>query len=786
MYQSPSAGRRVQTISFLGSYVPRQCGIATFSKDLRNAIAAEIGEEQATVLAIDDNESGYAYPSEVRFEIPAQSESEYVKAAELLNMNRIDVALVQHEFGIYGGRDGCHVLEFMRRLRMPIMSTLHTVLAEPTPSQRAVLRELTRISDRVVVMSHLARNILREVYGTPEEKVVFIPHGIPDVPFVDPNFHKDQFGVEGRLVMLTFGLLSKGKGVDVAIRALPKIVERYPQLVYIVLGATHPHVLKREGSSYRDSLERLVDLYGLRDHVKFHNHFVSIEELCGYIGAADVYVTPYLSKAQITSGTLAYALGAGKAVVSTPYWYAEEMLAEGRGRLFPFNDSDALAETVIDLLDNESERHMMRKRAYVHGRQMVWKEVAQRYVETAHDIVSERVRRPRRSPNLVSAPPCTRELPVPALTHMLRLTDNTGILQHAVYSIPDRTHGYCTDDNARALITALRYYDMEPDMRVLRAMDTYLAFLHHAFNPEHKRFRNFMNYERGWLEDVGSEDVHGRALCALGLASALAPNDGILSFATRLFNSALESVESLGSPRAWAFTLVGIHSYLQRFSGDTQARRIRAVLSERVFKSFELNATADWPWCEDIVTYCNAKLPHALILSGQWIPDQRMLERGLEALEWLIRLQFTDDGGVSLIGNDGWLRRNGQRARFDQQPIDAMELIEACAEAFRSTQDRVWTERAHRCMSWFQGNNDTKSVLYDAQTAGCRDGLHSDGPNLNEGAESTLAWLISLLTLKRLAHDVEAADASERAEQEQTVAREEEPTAALAEMAWSR
>lgn len=742
-----ASARAIQTVALIGSYVPRKCGIATFTKDLRDAIASEVPRPETFVLSMDDTAEGYDYPPEVRVQIQAHKIQDYRLAADLLNINQIDVAIIEHEFGIFGGKAGSFILELARGLRMPVMTTFHTVLPEPNLDQDAVARELVSISDRVIVMSELACTLVQTAYGAPPEKVAVIPHGIPDVPFVDPSFYKDQFGLEGRKVLLTFGLLSQGKAIEVAIRALPRIVAQHPNLTYVVLGATHPHVLKREGNAYVSSLERLAAHLGVGGNVIFLNRYVPFDELCRYIGAADIYLTPYQDKSQICSGTLAYAMGMGKAVVSTPYLYAEEMLADDRGRLFPFGDSDTLARTVLELLDDRLTLDAIRKRAYLAGRRMVWKEVAHSYLEHALAVVRERTRSPRPIQQFLARKLPLEGIPEVSMSHVRTLTDDTGIVQHAVYAIPDRFHGYCTDDNARALIAALRCYEITADDSVLALASTYLAFLHHAYNPQTRCFRNFMTYDRRWTEEAGSEDSHGRAVWSLGQTVALAPNDSILSFATRLFATGVATVDRLQSPRALAFSVIGIHAYLERFSGDAHARRLRAVLAERLYGAFERNATAEWPWCEETMTYANASLPHALILAGQWLPHREMVAQGLRSLEWLLRLQVTDDGKVSLIGNLGWLAKSGQRARFDQQPIDAAALVDACAEAYRCTGDAAWRTRAVQCLGWFLGNNDTESVLHDASTGGCRDGLHADGPNLNEGAESTLAWLDALLTV---------------------------------------
>lgn len=747
----PNYQRNIRNVALIGSYVPRQCGIATFTKDLRDGIAGVGGAQKTLVLAMDDASETYRYPQEVAFQIPKYKNQEYFTSADLININQVDVVIVQHEYGIYGGADGEFVLDLVKNLRMPIITTLHTVLQEPSPGQAKVLRELGKHSDRLVVMSHLAATWLRDVYSIPEEKICFIPHGIHDVPFVEPAVYKDEFGLEGQTVMLTFGLLGPSKGIEVAIRALPKIVEQNPDLVYVVLGATHPEILKREGSAYRIALERMAKSLGVRDHVQFHNRFVTLEELCGYIGAADIYVTPYPNKAQITSGTLAYALGAGKVIVSTPYWYAEELLAQERGRLFPFGDHEVLAATVNELLRNDAQRNAMRNRAYLHGRSMVWSEVARDYLALAEKVILEHQFRPRFSATFRRQRADAESIPDVNLFHMQTLTDGTGILQHATCAVPDRHHGYCVDDNARALIVAVMSNYVYKDGPAAQLANTYLSFLHYAFDTATRRFHNFMSYDRRWLDEMGSEDSHSRAIWALGVSTALAPNEGILAFSTRLFSEALPSLQSFSSPRAWAFALIGIHAYLKRFDGDTTARRMRVELSERLFGLFERQGAPEWPWCEDCVTYDNAKLPHALILSGQWIPNKEMVQQGLRSLEWLVMQQLHANGRVSLIGNAGWLSRTGDRASFDQQPVEAMALVEACAEAYRCTQDPVWLNRTRQCFGWFLGNNDSQTVLYDYQTGGCHDGLQPNGPNANEGAESTVAWLISLLTMNDLA-----------------------------------
>jgi len=740
-------------IAFVGDYVPRQCGIATFTHDLCESVAQSGGKNyNVFTVATNDRPEGYPYPERVRFEIRQSIQADYRLAAEFLNIHQVSVVCVQHEYGIYGGLCGAHLLAMLNRLRRPLVTTLHTILKEPNQQQRVILQEIGRLSDRVVSMSETGQRILQEVYDLPAEKITVIGHGIPDVPFVDPNYYKDQFGVEGRKVLLTFGLLSPGKGIEYVMEALPEIVREHPEVVYIVLGATHPHVRQDSGEEYRNGLLRRVNELGVEEHVRFVNRFVETAELCEYLGAADLYVTPYLNEAQIVSGTLTYAMGAGKAIISTPYWYAQEMLSDGRGRLVPFRDSDAIGEQVLDLLDNETQCNAMRKKAYNTCRKMVWKQVAQDYLALFKEAARSWVPKvpavavgPR--PTAVHKP---GELPEVDLRHLRTMTDDTGMLQHCIYSTPDRSHGYCTDDNSRALIVAAMHWDQTHDDRLVPLMQTYLAFLAHAMNEKTGRFRNFMNYDRTWSEVIGSEDSHARALWGLGVATALCPHESMVALATQLFLAGLPAVESFASPRSWAFAVLGIHAYLRWFSGDSEARRTRANLSERLLRIFQEHMTGDWPWCEDAVTYANAKLPHALLMSGKWMGRNDMIDVGKAALEWLISIQTHADGMLSVVGNAGWYIRGGQMASHDQQPIEVHGLIDACIEAYHVTREERWLEHARRAFNWFLGENILREPVYDFTTGGCRDGLHADRVNENQGAESTVAWLMSLLLMHNL------------------------------------
>jgi len=737
----------INRIAFIGNYLPRQCGIATFTTDLCEAVAAQYSDTTCIALPVNDIDGGYAYPSRVRFELTEKDIESYLRAADFLNINNVDLVCVQFEYGIFGGKVGSHILSLLRELRMPIVTTLHTILKDPDPDQKRVLEEVAALSDRLVVMSERGLEFLHDIYNVSKKKIDLIPHGIPDVPFVDPSFNKDLFGVEGKTVLLSFGLLSASKGIETVISAMPEIVARYPDCVYMIVGATHPHVIKNEGETYRLSLQWLAEQKGVAGNVIFYNRFVSLEELVEFIGAADIYITPYLNEAQITSGTLAYTIGAGKAVISTPYWYAQEILSNGRGALFPFRDHKALADQVIILLDNESERQAMRKRAYVYGRTMIWSEVAQRYMESF-----ERARVEKRSyipPGFIAKAldKFPGELPPLKLNHLDNLTDYTGILQHSLFTVPNYSHGYTTDDNARALLVSI-LLDKLGSHKSFGFASRYLAFLGFAFNDKTKRFRNFMDYQRNWLEDKGSDDSHGRALWALGTALNHSNALVLKGLASWLFEQSLSAILLTSSPRAWAFALIGIDEYLQKFAGDRRASQVRDELAGRLLTLYKNNRSEDWRWYEKELSYCNAALPHALLICGESIYNKEMSDAGLESLSWLADLQRSKAGHFVPIGSNGFYQKDGIRARFDQQPVEAQAMVSACLEAFRITDDKRWNKEARRAFEWFLGRNDLNLSLYDPTTGGCRDGLHSDRLNENQGAESTLAFLQSLLELR--------------------------------------
>ena len=772
MRDGAAARARVQSkpslpsrIAVIGNYLPRHCGIATFTTDLCSAISAEYGSARLLALPVNDTEEGYDYPARVRWSLAQDEVKSYRDAADFLNFNNIDMVCLQHEYGIFGGPAGSHILHLLRALKMPVVTTLHTVLREPDANQSMVMEEIVELSDRLIVMSQLSSQFLQEIFKVPGSKIDMVPHGVPDLPFLDPNFYKDRFGVEGKAVLLTFGLLSPNKGIENVIQALPQILSKHKNVAYIVAGATHPHILRREGDQYRTYLQALAKEVGVESQVFFHNRFVSPEEMLGFIGAADIYVTPYRHEAQVVSGTLAYALGAGKAIISTPYWHAIELLDDRRGALVPFQNPDAIAQKTIELLDTPAIRHAMRKRAYQFGREMVWKRVAQGYMESFARVRSDRMETPKVQFSARMTPKLLGQLPELKLNHLTQMTDDTGMLQHSIFTIPNRREGYTTDDNARALIFSVLLEQMEKeqtekepqdqigqlDSQISNSAGLYLSFLEHAFNPAKGRFKNFLRYDRRWNESVGSEDSHGRALWGLGTVLGRSKDLGLRGAAGRLFEFSLPAVLEFSSPRAWAYTVLGIQEYLTSYPGDRDAQKMRSALSQRLLEMYASIRRPDWRWFENVVAYGNARFPQALLLVGSACSDDRMLSAGLESLEWLLELQRCETNGHFVpIGSQGFYRQGGEKARFDQQPLEAAGAVSACLQAYRVTGESRWRIEAWSAFNWFLGDNDLQLPLYDSVTGGCRDGLHPDRANENQGAESTLSFLMALLGMRSL------------------------------------
>jgi glycosyltransferase involved in cell wall biosynthesis len=740
----------LQSVAFVGNYLPRRCGIATFTQDLHRAVAAGRPDLESCVVAMTDSDRTYDYPSAVRFEVHDETVSDYVRAAAFLNNAGFDVVSLQHEYGIFGGEAGDNIIELLSRLQMPVVTTLHTVLAKPTYSQREVIRQIIDKSARVVVMAEKAREFLLSVHEVAPRKIEVIPHGIPDFPFLETHHAKAKFDLAGKMIILTFGLLSPNKGIEIMLDAMPEIIKSSPNALYVILGATHPNLMRQQGETYRESLTARVRSLGIEKHVVFFNQFVDQATLLDFISMCDVYTTPYLNEAQMTSGTLAYSFGLGKAVVSTPYWHAKELLSDGRGILVPFGDAKALSTEIAGLLTNDVRRDSMRKLAYAASRSMTWVQTAKRYL-TALDTESSNT-----GPAIVlplDAAGSARNghvIPDIRIGHFLSLCDNTGILQHAVHSVPNRSHGYCADDNARALLFSSMLASFGEAQLPKSVTVRFAAFIQHAWNPDAGRFRNFMSYDRRWLEQQGSEDSHGRTLWALAECARTEIDPSRRKWAEALFEMALPVVESFSSPRAWAFSLLALDAYCKVAGGDVLGNRLRKLLADRLLSLISVTEAEDWVWFEDVLAYDNARIPQALIQTGLTTHTPSYVEVGLRSLRWLTALQTTPSGYFRPAGTNGFGRVRQRPEAFDQQPLEAAATISACLIAWRADDSAAWLTEALRAFEWFLGENDLQVALTDPETGSCSDGLHPDRANGNRGAESVLSYLLSLVEIRQL------------------------------------
>ncbi len=729
-------------IAFLGTYPPRRCGIATFTRDLAAGMKAADDQLRIMALAVTDSAGPYEYPEEVEYQIRQGTKGDYARAAELVNYKNVRWVSVQHEYGIFGGDDGAYILDFLGALHVPAIVTLHTVLDSPSDSQRMIVQKMAKACV-LVVMSGVAANLLARRYDVRGPRVQVIPHGIPDMAPRDQNRLKARFGVAGHRMLLTFGLLGPNKGIETVIRALPAAIAACPDLVYFVVGATHPAIIRQNGEAYRTTLEREAEKLGVRDHVVFRDQYVTTEELCSYLQATDIFVSPYLNEAQVTSGALSYAMGAGAAAVSTPYWHAQELLADGRGCLFPFADSVALGQTIISLLNTPAELNRVRTAAYDFTRKFSWPQIGARYLSLGATLMGGAPRRTSRA-----KPPRASSLPELRLDHLARLSDDTGIIQHATYSVPARESGYCVDDNARALIVALHADRLSGSAETKRLISTYLGFLHYAQGRD-GRFRNFMGYDRSFVPELASDDCTGRALWALGRTVRLTTNEGQRLLAREMFERGLPHARQLGE-RGSALTMLGLASVLSAQPTVKADRDLLIELAERLCRRYRDEATPDWRWFEPTLTYDNALLPLALFNAHVLTQHVESLRVAQETLAFLEESCFRDDR-LMLIGNDGWQSRDGSRAESDEQPIDAAAFVLAFRGAYLTTGDHRYLRRMRESFAWFLGSNRLGVTVYDSATAGCRDGLGALGPNLNQGAESTICFLLSLIEMLELA-----------------------------------
>ncbi len=755
MKQSPAL-HDVRHIALIGNYLPRKCGIATFTTDTHSALLARFPDLRVDVYAMDDHPGRYDYPERVTAAIPQDDRAAYIDAARAIEASGAQALWLQHEYGIFGGEAGSHILALLDRLTIPVIVTLHTVLEKPSVAERTVLEGILRRASKVIVMADRGRAILENVWGANPKSIAVIPHGVPDRPFADPDTFKARFGWTGRRVILTFGLLAPGKGIETLIEAMPTVVAKHPDAMYVVLGATHPNLVAHEGERYRDSLKAQAAALGVGDNVAFIDAFVDHEDLIDYLQAADIYATPYLNPAQITSGTLSYAVGVGKAVVSTPYVHATEILADGHGVLVDFRDAAAFAREINDLLGSERNIGRLSARAYARGRTMIWSRVVENAMT---EIATAMATQPSRLPGGPSGQ--TKVLP-PDLAAVERMSDATGMLQHSIFSIPDRRHGYCIDDNARALILMSAMPGVDAVTRD-RWTSIYASFVQYAWNPDARRFRNFMNYDRTWCEDVGSEDSNGRTIWALGVTARDAAEPKHRDWATAMFDSTATLALELQSPRAQAFAMLGAAAMLEASPGHQLALQILRRFPDEHMALLDAARRPEWGWFEIVLAYDNARLPEAMIRAGLALERADLVACGLDTLDWIIGKQTAPEGHFRAVGSESFGRIYAEPLPYDQQPLEAQATVDACCAAFDATGDRRWFVEAKRAYDWYLGVNDLDLPLATQRDGGCFDGLMPTGLNRNQGAESILALQLASCAISGLSKRVESVAGTGRA-----------------------
>ncbi|GAA4336895.1 glycosyltransferase family 4 protein [Mucilaginibacter gynuensis] len=736
-------------IAYISTYPPRECGLATFNQNLMRAINSNFPERRSLseggfVVALNDSENlhEYEYPDEVKYIIRQNHQKDYIRAANYINTSNVDACIMEHEFGIYGGESGIYILPLINRLEKPLITILHTILKDPSYVQRIIIREIAEQSSKIVVMSQRAVEFLTTIYEIPVEKIQIIEHGVPDLEEPENNPVKSLTAFKNHRVLLTFGLLSRNKGLETVVRALPKIVEKHPDVTYVILGNTHPGVKKHSGEEYRDSLKSMAAQLGVSKNLAFINKFVSEEELINYLTAAEIYVTPYLNEAQITSGTLSYAVGSGAAVVSTPYWHAQELLSHNRGRLFDFKNSDALADIMIELLDDDAVLDELKQNAYQYGLHLRWPVIGAEFIKVAQESCMEHDFSDKILKNSIVDPEI---LPKFSLAHVIRLTDDTGIVQHAKYGIPNLKEGYCLDDNSRALIMALMAYQRNKSQEALELLPVYLSYIHYM-QTDDGNFRNFLSFSRQYLDEVGSEDSFGRTIWALGHLIDCAATNSYREFAMEIFQKSIPHFKTLHHLRGMGNTIIGVSLYLQAVPTDEGMIKELIGLTQPLVDAYNNTQSDDWQWFEEKMTYDNAILPLALLHSCEITGNEEVRAIAMKTMAFLDKLTLSN-GYLSPVGNDGWYYRGGTFPTFDQQAIETMAMVMMHFQAYKIFRTPEYIEKMFLSYKWFLGENTLRAPLYDHETKGCCDGLLPTGINRNQGAESTLAYLISHLTV---------------------------------------
>ncbi len=721
-------------IGFLGTYPPRECGIATFTRDLSSALDNKYYPSLSSkIIAIKKKSDYKVYPDNVLYPIIDEDLKSYNIIAKKINSTeKFKIVNVQHEFGIYGGDYGEYLLEFLETIQKPIVTTLHTILPNPKQKMWKILKKISELSKKLVIMNKLGKQILRDDYKINEDKIVLIPHGTPTVPFNEGQKFKKLMGFENKIILGSFGMINSGKGYEYIIESLPPLINEYPNILYLIIGATHPLVKEKEGEKYRNFLKRKINKLDLQNNIKFINKYLSIEEIIRYLQVTDIFLSANQDPYQITSGTLAYAASSGKAIVSTPYYHARDLLTPERGILVNFKDASLFTRAIKKLISFPEFKRTIEFNIYSYTRNSIWPNVAITYFNLFKKI----------NPELNK---CRFSVPPINLKHVKKLTNNFGMIQFSKFTNPDIESGYSSDDNARALIVSANYYQKFKNKATLNLIRIYLNFIEYI--TYNLRFYNFVTKREKIDLSHWSEDAHGRTLWALGYIQSIEELPKTLRVkALELFNKGIGIIEKVKSPRAIAFAIIGLYYTHQSTNIDIE---IINKLSDFLVNIYEEHAKGEWKWFENYLTYSNSKLSEALFYSFKLTNNKKYLRIATQSLEFLINQNFIN-GFYVPIGQNGWYKKSGKRALYDQQPINTSSMVQTLVQAYKVTKKERYSKLALKAFEWFLGRNTLKQVVYDDTFCGCYDGVEKDSVNLNQGAESTVCYLMARISLEKI------------------------------------
>ncbi len=731
--------RKCPVVLYVSSFPPRECGIATFTKHLTEAIDKEYNPGvKSKILAINANGTSiYNYPKKVVMQINESDMEDYLNLANEINRSPdIKAVNIQHEYGLFGGDWGSYLLPFIEIVNKPIVTTFHTVLPDPEKSLKKLTRAIAEKSHTIITMTHSAARLLSDHYEVPRAKISVVPHGVDHVPFPSKSRAKKKLNLSGYTVLSTFGMLNRDKGIEYAIEALPEVVKHFPDVLYLVLGATHPVVRRHEGERYRNKLKRVIHQLGLANHVKFYDKYLTDQEKIEFLKATDIYISPTLNPLQAVSGTISEALACACPIIATANQYAKDVISHERGILVRFENSDDIEKALLEMLSDVRARKEMKKNAYFYSRHMTWQNVALSYFNTFNRFAK-------------IVPRTKGKVPVFNLDHIRALTTNFGIIQFANHTKPDPHSGYCLDDNARALLGCVKYHDIRKRKSVMRLIDIYFNFVKFS-QKNNGKFHNFVNTAKEFTDLAESEDTYGRTIWALGhmITSASLPDEA-KEEARKIFFKARKHAIELHSPRAIAFTILGL---AKAADGDEKALAIITELSNKLISLYlaqvNENTSKEWRWFENCLTYSNSKLPEALFCAYRTTGKKDYLKIAEASLSFLSSITF-EKGYLSPIGQNGWYYRDGKRAYFDQQPEDAASKVETYVAAYEITGKKDYLDKAKTSFEWFLGKNHLGQMVYDEATGGCYDGLGKYSLNFNQGAESTLSYFLARLAIDK-------------------------------------